>query len=258
MSVQLPLTEAVASRLRVLSETGSTNADLRAQSADAGGWPHLSAIATDNQTAGRGRLDRSWIAPPGAAIAVSVLLRELPQRPEARGWIPLAAGVAMSDAIAAQLPGHDVAVKWPNDILVDGGKICGILAEAVTEAVIVGTGVNTGMAASDLPVPTATSFAVLGAEADADRLIADYLRGLDRLLTALIDAGDAVSSGLHSAASARCATIGAEVTVSLPGDRTLQGTALSLDDDGRLMVLADGVEHAVSAGDVVHVRPARD
>lgn len=253
--MDLPLTRALASRVDVLAAAGSTNADLRERAVDVHAWPHLAVLLTDNQTAGRGRLDRSWTAPAGASLAVSVLLRRLPGDVSARGWIPLAAGVAMSDAIAAQLPDHRVAVKWPNDVMVDGRKICGILAEATSDAVIVGTGVNTAMTASELPVPTATSFTVLGARVDADLLLATYLRELDALLVALAAAGDAVSSGLHAAASTRCSTIGRDVRVLLPGGETLVGRATALDDVGRLVVLAGDVETAVSAGDVVHVRP---
>src|SRR5690606_34634466 len=113
---------SVASRLEAVEESASTNAALRALAGDAEAWPHLSVLLTDNQTAGRGRLDRSWDAPAGASLAISVLLRELPARTEALGWIPLAAGVAMAKAVAAQLPGHEVGVKWPNDVLVDGRK----------------------------------------------------------------------------------------------------------------------------------------
>lgn len=253
--MHLPLAAAIASRMNYLPEAGSTNAELRSRVTDVDEWRHLSVVVTDNQTAGRGRLDRTWVAPAGTALAISVLLRELPA-PDVRGWIPLAAGVAMGDAVAAQLPDHEVAVKWPNDVLVDGRKICGILAEAAADAVIVGTGVNTAMPASVLPVPTATSFAVLGIEADADRLIADYLRALDGLLRALAASGDAVSSGLHAAVTARCSTLGLAVRVSLPGERMLEGVARALDADGRLLVDENGIAHPVSAGDVVHVRPA--
>lgn len=252
---RFPSTESIASRVEFFAEAGSTNAELRERTTDASGWPHLSVLLTDNQTAGRGRLDRTWVTPAGSAIALSVLLRRLPAI-DSRGWIPLAAGVAMTDAVAAQLPGHDVALKWPNDVLVDGRKICGILAEAAEDAVIVGSGVNTAMPASALPVPTAVSFAALGVEGDIDRLMSDYLRGLDALLDSLIASGDAVGSGLHAAVLDRCATIGLAVRVSLPGDRMLEGIAVSLDADGRLIVRADGDDHAVSAGDVVHVRPA--
>lgn len=255
--MQLPLTGAVASRLEVLNRADSTNTVLRDHAEDGDEWPHLSVVLTDDQTAGRGRLGRVWTAPRGASIAVSVLLRSLPESADVRGWIPLIAGVAMADAVAAQLPDRAVEVKWPNDVLVDGGKICGILAEATSDAVIVGTGINIAMTASQLPVPTATSFAMLGAQADVDRLVSQYLRGLDSLLGALAAAGDAVSSGVHAAVTARCATIGRDVRVSLPGDRVLDGRAVALDSDGRLVVRDDeGADHSVAAGDVVHVRPA--
>jgi BirA family biotin operon repressor/biotin-[acetyl-CoA-carboxylase] ligase len=256
VSDDFPRASAVAPRLEILQHTGSTNADLRVRAQDADGWPHLSALITRNQTAGRGRLDRTWVAPDGASLAVSVLLRTLPADPAARGWIPLAAGVAMAEAVEKQLAGRAVAVKWPNDVLVDGRKICGILAEATTDAVIVGTGVNTAMTADQLPVSTATSFAVLGAAVDEDRLLTDYLQNLDRHVSALAAAGDAVVSGLHAAVSARCATLGLAVRVSLPSDRVLEGVATALDPQGRLLVAVDGSGHAISAGDVVHVRPA--
>jgi BirA family biotin operon repressor/biotin-[acetyl-CoA-carboxylase] ligase len=253
--MDFPLSSDIAPRLELAAHTGSTNADLRSYADDEDEWTHLSALVTRNQTAGRGRLDRTWVAPEGTALAVSVLLRALPVDPASRGWIPLLAGLAMAEAVAAQLPGADVSVKWPNDVLVDGRKICGILAEATPTAVIVGAGVNTAMTAEQLPVPTATSFAAQGAECDEDRLLADYLTVLDRHLSALVGAGDAIASGLHDAVTARCATVGQTVRVSLPGDRILEGRATALDAEGRLLVVSEGAEHAISAGDVVHVRP---
>lgn len=253
--MDFPRARAVVPRLELITRTGSTNADLRAKADDADGWPHLATLVTRDQTAGRGRLDRTWVAPAGSALAISVLLRTLPVDAAARGWIPLAAGTAMAQAVAAQLPGHDVAVKWPNDVLVDGRKICGILAEATSDAVIVGAGVNTAMATDQLPVATATSFAALGVEADEDLLLAVYLEALDGYLSALVASGDAMGSGLHGAVSARCTTLGRAVRVSMPADRSLEGMATAIDAEGRLLVLSDGAEHAVSAGDVVHVRP---
>jgi BirA family biotin operon repressor/biotin-[acetyl-CoA-carboxylase] ligase len=254
MSSDIPRASAVASRIEVLPSTGSTNADLRAHAADVEGWPHLSVIVTRDQTAGRGRLDRTWVAPRGAALAISVLLRRLPAAAEDRGWIPLIAGLAMAEAVAAQLPDREVSVKWPNDVLVDGRKVSGILAEATADAVIVGAGVNTAMTAQQLPVPTATSFADLGATADEDALLAAYLEALDRYLSALTANG--AGSGVRSAVTARCGTIGQAVRVSLPSGLAQEGTATGIDADGRLLVEADGVVHALSAGDVVHVRRA--
>ena len=253
MIASLPLTEAAAARLAVVKHSASTNAELRAASAS-DQWPHLSVLLTDDQRAGRGRLDRSWVTPAGSALAISVLLRELPASLDARGWIPLAAGQAMADAVAAQLPGHDVGVKWPNDVLVDGRKICGILAEATADAVIVGAGVNTAMTPEQLPVETATSFAALGVDADSDRLVADYVQALGAAVSALAAAPDALASGLHAAVTERCVTLGQEVRVSLPGGDVLQGVAWRLDAHGRLVVDAADGAHAVAAGDVVHVR----
>lgn len=254
--MDLTRARSVAARLTFLPECGSTNAELRTLESDAIAWPHLSVLLTDSQTAGRGRLDRRWTTPPGAALAVSVLLRELPGSVEARGWIPLAAGAAMTDAVAAQLPEHRVGLKWPNDVLVDGRKICGILAEVAGESIIVGTGVNTAMTADELPVPTATSFAALGVEADVDRLLVDYLTGLDTTLRELVRTEDAVRAGLHEQVTARCLTLGADVDVSLPDGTLLHGRARRLEADGRLVVGDGSEERAVASGDVVHARLA--
>lgn len=254
--MDFPLATAVASRFESVAESASTNAALRALAADAEAWPHLSVLVTDNQTAGRGRLDRSWDAPAGASLAISVLLRNLPAQVDALGWIPLAAGVAMADAVAAQLPQREVGVKWPNDVLVDGRKICGILAESTGDAIVLGAGINTHMTLEQLPVPTATSFAVLGLNVDDDRLAADYLGRLDELLTALVEAGDAEASGLHQDVTTRCLSIGRDVDVALPDGTTLHGHATRVEKDGRLVVEAAGRENLIAAGDVVHARLA--
>ncbi|MBS1698409.1 MAG: biotin--[acetyl-CoA-carboxylase] ligase [Actinobacteria bacterium] len=280
--MSFPHSAAAAARLEIVASTGSTNADLRAHADDEGGWPHLSVILTEDQIAGRGRLDRVWTAPAGTAIALSVLLR-VPGIPIAqRGWIPLAAGLAMADAIAAQLdpvpgalapvpealapvpealegPGSvpAVGVKWPNDVLVGERKICGILAEATgSDTVIVGSGVNTRMTAAQLPVPTATSFAVEGADADLDLLVSGYLARLDGWVESLAAHGSAVAGGLHDAVAARCVTLGRTVRVALPGGAEIVGEATGLGDDGCLLVSEAGTVHRIAAGDVVHVRPA--
>ena len=260
--MSFPHSTAAAGRLEAVPQAGSTNADLLAHADDAEAWPHLSVLLTRDQRAGRGRLDRVWTAPAGASLAASVLLRVGDVPVEARGWIPLAAGAAMTDAIAAQLPegAAEAAVKWPNDVLVrrDGEerKICGILAEARgADVVVVGTGVNTAMTAAQLPVPTATSFAVEGASCDEDLLVAGYLVRLDAHLTGLVEHGSAAASGLRDAVAARCSTIGRRVRVSLPGGGELVGEATGLADDGCLLVRDDDGEHPVAAGDVVHVRP---
>jgi BirA family biotin operon repressor/biotin-[acetyl-CoA-carboxylase] ligase len=256
-----PLAAAVSPRVQVAETTDSTNADVvAAVAAEPEEWPHLSLLVTTDQRQGRGRLDRTWVAPAGTALAVSVVVRVAELPIAARGWIPLIAGAAMARAVAAQFQnsGHDVAIKWPNDVLADGGKICGILAEAVPsqpDAVVIGAGVNTRMRPVDLPVTTATSFAALGTEADDDTLLADYLTGLRDHLAALVDAdGDADKAGVRELVTNLCRTVGSEVRVTLPGDTVLEGTADDIDETGRLVVVSGGVRTPVAAGDVTHVR----
>ncbi|MFT4135066.1 biotin--[acetyl-CoA-carboxylase] ligase [Microbacterium sp.] len=263
-----PLAAAATPSLHLVETADSTNALLlRAAAADPDRHPHLAVVLTRDQRAGRGRHGRTWTAPPDTALAVSVLLRVEAVPVSARGWIPLSAGIAMCRAVAAQLPAYDVVLKWPNDVLVAaeagggrpgaaGGKICGILAEVDPvdpHTVVVGAGVNTRMPAVELPVATATSFLVLGVVADEDRLLADFLTGLRDRIAALAVAGGAPAS-LRAELEELCATIGAEVAVSLPDGTTLRGRAVALDEGGRLVVEADGVRTVVGAGDVVHVR----
>ena len=268
-----PRAAAVSPRLQVVDSVDSTNAKLlRDAAVDPDGHPHLAVVVTDDQRAGRGRLGRVWVAPAGTALAISVLLRVAAVEVADRGWIPLVAGSAMRQAIAAQLPGRAVTLKWPNDVLVgekDGGparKISGILAEVLPSdpmAVVVGAGVNTTMETVDLPVPTATSFADQGVDVDEDRLLADYLEALRDGIAALAVGGHAA---VADEIAEHCSTLGEEVSVSLPApaseagepggdvDTTLRGVAVRLDASGGLVVQNAGVERVVNAGDVVHVR----
>ena len=256
-----PRAAAVSPRLQVAETTGSTNADLlKAAAANFDQWPHLSVVLTTDQRTGRGRLDRTWTAPPDTGLAISVLVRVGALPTPARAWIPLIAGAAMARAVFQQVRGtsHTAGLKWPNDVLLDGGKLSGILAEVVPEhpdAVVIGAGVNTRMTRADLPVDTATSFASVGLDVDEDRLLADYLVALDTRLTALTAAsGDAAAAGILGEIEALCTTLGSAVVVTLPDGARLHGRAQRIDPDGRLVVVQDGAETAVSAGDVVHVR----
>lgn len=255
----LPRAAAISPRVQVVEHTRSTNIDLvRHVMDDPGDWPHLSVLLTDDQRGGKGRLGRDWVTPAGSALAISVVIRvDLP--PAARGWISLIAGAAMTAAVGAQVGSHRVRLKWPNDVLLDGGKVCGILAEVVPgdqSAVVVGSGVNTALQRSQFPVDTAMSFAALGLTADEDVLVADYLSGLSRRLQALIDAdGDATAAGVRDDIERECSTVGSEVVVTLPGGQALTGSAEGIDAEGRLVVVdGEGGVHPIAAGDVVHVR----
>ena len=237
--------------LRHLAETGSTNADLLG---DADG-PTGEVLVTDHQTAGRGRLDRRWEEPAGASVMVSVRLRPaLP--PAAWGWLPLIAGIALVDAVRAAAPGVPCALKWPNDVLLgaDGHKVAGILAEARGPVAVLGLGCNVAQTADQLPVPTATSLALEGVTADRAALLRDLLTGLAASLTALeAAAGDAVAAGIHAAYSARCATLGRDVTVTRPHD-VLVGRAVRIDPRAGLVVATVDGETTVLAGDITHLR----
>jgi BirA family transcriptional regulator, biotin operon repressor / biotin---[acetyl-CoA-carboxylase] ligase len=247
------------SEVRVAAETGSTNADLIAAARD--GAPEGVVLVAERQTSGRGRLGRTWIAAPGAALTFSVLLRPAAVPPAGRGWLPLLAGVAVAAGIRAQT-GLDVSLKWPNDVLARGqgqaGKLAGILAEQAGDAIVVGTGLNVTASPAGLPPATAISLADLGATStDREALLTAILRELEHWYLRWVRGeppGDALASGLRAEYLRSCGTIGRDVRVELPVGASLHGRACDVDATGRLLVAAgDGVE-AVSAGDVVHVR----
>jgi BirA family biotin operon repressor/biotin-[acetyl-CoA-carboxylase] ligase len=256
--VAFPRSSALAARLVILTEATSTNDELAARVArdPVADWPEFSVIVTDNQTSGRGRLGRTWSAPPGTMLATSVLLRPTAagiHDADALGWIPLIAGLAMVRAVREL--GVDAELKWPNDVLVHGRKLSGVLCEAATGTVIVGAGINLTLTAEQLPVPTATSLAIEGADADADAVLAGYLSRLRDLYGSFaVAGGDAGASGVRDAVSAACATLGRSVRVERPAGEPLAGEAVALDGSGRLVVHADGRHTAVSAGDVIHLR----
>ena len=267
--MDLPLARAAATVLEVLESVGSTNAELAARERR-GAQQHGTVIVTLDQTAGRGRLGREWVAPSGSAIAVSVLLSSaLPT--SAISWLPLIGGLAAVEAVAAELANSAVEVKWPNDVLVTGRdgrqrKIAGVLAELVGEtgAVVLGIGVNTAMAERDLPVPTATATSIAierpavvdDSIALADRVVAAIISGVLQRVAALDAAsGDARAAGLIAELQQRCGTIGRRVSVQLPGGAVSVGTATGIDQAGALIVATDdGVVTAVHAGDVTHLR----
>ena len=283
------LNGALASRpvlwreVRVVEETGSTNADLLAE-ARSGAAEGLVLVA-EAQTAGRGRMGRRWLSPPRRALTFSVLLR--PAVPAGLlGWLPLLAGVAVASALE-RTAGVDARLKWPNDVLAGDAKIAGILAERWGSAVVVGTGINVLQQRGELPVPTATSLlaapgsraagahaagagpaAARGAEpaegpADGadmrERLLTAVLDELARWYRAWLDQphpGDADGCGLRGEYLRRGATVGTPVTVMLPGGQNLAGTAAGIDTAGRLEIRTGTGLVQVSAGDVVHLRGA--
>ena len=222
----------------VVDETGSTNADLLA--AASSGAPDRTVLAARHQTAGRGRLDRQWDAPPGANLLVSLLFRNVPGDPHV-----LTQRVALAAAIACErLANVRPVLKWPNDLLLDGRKLAGVLAQAqlgARPAVVVGIGINVGWAPPEA--------ALVGHDVQPLDLLAEMLQAYDEL-----------PDDAWLMYRDRLGTIGKRVRVELPvgsSPDVLEGRAVDVDPDGQLVVVDDaGRTHRFAVGDVVHLRPA--
>lgn len=247
---------AALTALAVTQESASTNSDLLAAlAAEPSAWPHLSALVADHQTAGRGRAGREWHTPPGAALTVSFVLR--PRLPRERwGLIPLVVGLACVKTLRED--GVDARLKWPNDVVVDGGddlpgwgalrKIAGILCEVRGDAVVAGIGVNVSQTRDELPVPHAASLVTLGA-AHLDR--ASLLEALAQQVALEIGNAERDADAMVAQIAAVTCTLGWRVVVERPGEGALTGEAVGLREDGALLVrTADGADVAVVAGDV--------
>lgn len=218
-------------QITTVDETGSTNADLLA-AAEAGAADRT-VLATRHQTAGRGRLDRQWIAPPGMNLLVSMLFRTVPTHPH-----QLTQRVALAAARACQeVAGVSPTLKWPNDLLLDGRKLAGVLAHSAGRGpmyVVIGIGLNVRWAPDDA--------AKLGDQHDPADVLQAMLAAYDRL-------PDDITPTYRSA----LATIGQTVQVEL-GDSVVVGRALDVLADGRLVVLDQcGITHRFDTGDVIHL-----
>lgn len=254
-------TDAPWSHLAVVAETGSTNADLMALIADSDRPESLdrTVLLAESQLRGRGRHGRDFGGAPQAQITMSVILR-LPGVPVAAlGWLPLLTGVAIVDALreAAEV---EAELKWPNDVMVNGRKVAGILAEAAatspTPIIVLGMGINVTLTEDELPVPTATSLRLEAAECtDRNTLVRATLRALaTRVHRWRGLRGDSLE--LAQAYRERCGTLGLHVRAALPGGGELLGVARDVDQEGRLLIASDaGALVPVSAADVTHLRP---
>lgn len=242
--------------VEVVEESTSTNGALAARARE--GAPEGLVLVTEHQTAGRGRLDRAWETPARSSLTFSVLLRpDVP--PTSWSWLPLLTGYAVQAALADRLP--DIALKWPNDVLVDGDggigrKVCGILVERVETGsgpmAVVGVGINVDQTLDELPVALATSVSLeTGEPVERTGLLAQVLGSLHGLMGLLDDV-----DSLRRAYADVCVTLGRTVDVHLPAGDVRRGEALDIDASGALVVGTDDGTFTVAAGDVVHVRPA--
>jgi BirA family biotin operon repressor/biotin-[acetyl-CoA-carboxylase] ligase len=247
--------------VRHLASTDSTNRDV-VDLARAGAAEGVVVVA-DHQTAGRGRLGRTWQAPPGASLLVTVLLRPALPVTDVH-LVTIAAALAAADACAT-VAGVRPGLKWPNDLVIERDgvtrKLAGLLSESIVErgrvsAVALGMGLNVQWPA-DLPPDLADIATALNHEAgrdiDRDEVLQAWLANLEPRYRRLVAPGgvDALLAGYRVA----CVTLGREVRVEL-ADEVLFGTAVDVTREGHLVVEHAGGRRAVTAGDVVHVRPA--
>lgn len=242
--------ETSVTEVVVLDRIDSTNAEVQRR-----GRIGLAVLA-ETQTAGRGRLGRVWQDVPYAGLAVSVLLPVPRANP---GWVPLATGLALRQAVL-DATGYAADLKWPNDLLDPGSgrKLAGILCELIPAGVVIGAGLNIDHAEAELPVPTATSLALVRTPQEAgvasrEELAGRFLREVALRHTALMAGGDAAAR-LRADYRAACATLHSRVVVE-EGGRRWEGEAVAVDDHGRLVVDGPAGRATVSAGDVHHVRP---
>jgi BirA family biotin operon repressor/biotin-[acetyl-CoA-carboxylase] ligase len=228
--------------VRHVEETGSTNSDL-VELARAGA-AHHSVIVANHQTAGRGRLDRKWEAPPGANLLVSLLFKPDSSRP--LHHYTHIVGLAARDA-SNTVFGVRPDLKWPNDLLIDDRKVAGILAQGGTDFVVVGIGVNVGWAPEGA--------ARLGGHA---RESTSELGPLDllRVMLTMVDRLESMSNiELRALYESQLSTIGRRVRVELTNGDVVEGTATGVDVEARLSVRRDSGEViSVDVGDVIHLR----
>ena len=237
--------------LDVVPSTGSTNADLLARAADPAS-PEGQVLVAEEQTAGRGRLGRSWSSVPGASLTFSVLLRPAAVPAARRGWLTLLAGVAVASAVRS-VAGVDAVLKWPNDVLAGDRKLAGILAEQSPDgsAVVIGTGLNVAAAPGELPVSATglvpTSLHAEGATASREDLLLGDARpswsaGTSRSAPTRTRAGPGCSTP-----TARCARPwdGRSGSSCRPAG-VVTGVARDIDAEGRLLVAEQprGLGHA--------------
>ena len=240
---------SLVTQVEWFDEVDSTNR--AAMAAARSGAPEGFLAIADVQSAGRGRHGRTWLAPAGTSLLLSLLLR--PPTPIAHApLLPLLAAVALAETVTRHLPGHDVALKWPNDLLVDGSKAAGILAEASPDAVVLGVGVDVDW--REVPRPpelaSATSLAeAAGRDVDRWRLLA----GLVGVFSRRYAEWQEDPTSFLPAYREMSATIGRTVRVSSPSG-VITGAALDVDAQGHLRVDAGGKVHTFAAGDVEHVR----
>jgi BirA family biotin operon repressor/biotin-[acetyl-CoA-carboxylase] ligase len=242
---KFPLTSAVVSALHYLEQTESTNSVMATQDS----WSPFSLVLAGHQTAGRGRLGRVWVSRPGESVAFSVMV---PGPGSGTGpgltWIPLVAGACLVEALRS-VGLSEAGLKWPNDVLVGGKKISGVLCEVHRGGgVIVGVGLNRSFVAQP---PTENAVALADFIDVGDGLVDAVLAQFVVLLRSFHTAGHVDA---HDFVTERLLTVGHSVEVVPVLGKSFRGIAQGVDDEGRLVVRnAAGEDVGVVAADVHHL-----
>jgi BirA family transcriptional regulator, biotin operon repressor / biotin---[acetyl-CoA-carboxylase] ligase len=253
--MEFPKSSTLVPEFEHLETVDSTNAHL-ARRLITQPLPEFSVVTAEFQSSGRGRSDRSWQAEPGSSIMASVLLRPTMSNPDGLGWLTLVMALAIAKTIRTL--GPVASIKWPNDVLIEGKKVCGILAEASPDlkTVIVGFGLNVNQ--SDPPIDGATSLFIETNQAlDRDEILAAVLGSFQSMVKELyLSAGNAKALDLFEEISKLSSTIGEQVQAIFPDGSRLIGLATGLDESGRLIIESFSGHQKIAAADIVHLRPS--
>lgn len=248
--MRLELSSGLVTRLDYLIQVDSTNLEIARRNTQ-NQLPNFSALVAGEQTAGQGRLGRTWISAPNSSISLSILLRTSAKF-ESLGWVNLIAGVAMQATIAQLCPGAQVFVKWPNDVLVAGKKIAGILSAIQPDgAIVLGVGLN--LLPQQGAPETATSLSELGCTQSFDEVLATFLTHF-RARWSIFDADQQLGiSKTQAELRVVCSTLGQSVRAELPGGEIIHGIAEKINEHGQLVILRPE-PLVLSAADVWHLR----
>jgi len=237
-----------------VAETGSTNADLFTQATNDGA-PHHSALMADNQTAGRGRLDRTWEAKAGANLLLSLLFRkssgdDQPEIAQCQRVVAVSAVRACRSFVTDQKLAELIKLKWPNDLLIDSKKFGGMLSVADAEQtfIVVGIGINIGWAPDQAAKLKDLAVSSLFEPVDLLRVLLEQINIVEQLS----------SQALHDEYVNGLATLNKVVRVELTNGEMIEGKATALDLQGRLVVQVGSDMRVIDTGDVVHLRDAID
>ena len=217
----------------VTEETASTQSDL------INNFQPGNVLVAEYQSSGRGRLDRKFEVPPRKGITFSFCItveKDL-------GWIPLISGLATARAINHYLKSELVKIKWPNDLIIDGKKLAGILSEKCEAGVVVGIGINIFQTQDELPIANAVSLSMFGT-VNRDDLLIEILNELGRSLSDI--------EQQKTLYRENCATIGNIVRATLPDGEMIEDLALGISNDGSLLLNS----REIRVGDIVHLRYA--